>query len=188
MSVPRTDFNALTRPPHRQLEMTVHHHCQRCAIWEHVPIARHHHHECSWHYSVTCTSFLFLCLTSHLNHDTNNRLYLFYKKTQLLSSPCHQTALLLSSNNDGTGRIASSSLCQTTVDNPAYDFYTVYDCWIISTSKFFRRTTDSTCPFKVFNSRNLQQRQTQKIDHFPCNLDIVKNCMFYKRPLMGLFD
>ena len=33
--------------------------------------------------------------------------------------------------------------------------YTVYACWIVSMSRFFNLTTDSTCPFSVCSSLNL---------------------------------
>lgn len=41
-----------------------------------------------------------------------------------------------------------------TADNMSSN-QTVYACWIVLISSPFNLTTDSTCPFKVFNSLNL---------------------------------
>lgn len=98
------------------------------------------------------------------NHDTDNRYTYSIRHSYYLHHvfKLHCVATMI----NGTGRIARTSVPAKHHEmrhDVAY-FYTVYDCWIISTSKFFRRTTDSTCPFKVFNSRNLQGQNSEVSD------------------------
>lgn len=58
--------------------------------------------------------------------------------------------------------------------------YTVYDCCIMLTSRFFIRTTDSTCPFSVFSSLSLQNVDEVKWAVRQCTLLLVLNVITTK--------